>query len=161
MKTPLTLSALWASLSIALLSTSAAAQNPCLTQSLAGPDENNDRFGFSLALQGLDLLVGCPRDDTDGPDAGGVYRYRIGDTGAVFQERWPGGFQAGTAVAIDSGWAAYDLDSGEVQTYQRVGSDWVPVPLLATGNFGFGDALGIDAGPDPRVAVADVFASPG
>lgn len=153
--------ALAAALFTAALSNAAAAQSSCFSQTIVGPDVANDRFGFSLALNGDDLIVGCPRDDTDGPDAGGVYRYRIGDTGAVFQERWPGGFQAGTAVAIDGDFAAYDLDFGEVEVYQRTNSDWNPIPFAPSGNAGFGDALDIDSGPDPRIAISDVFASPG
>ena len=43
-------------------------------QEFAGPGP--DRFGFALALDGLWLAVGAPRDDTSAPQAGAVHLFR-------------------------------------------------------------------------------------
>jgi hypothetical protein len=42
-----------------------------------------DRFGASVALSGTLLIVGTPRDNTMGPDAGSAYVYDIGVTPPV------------------------------------------------------------------------------
>ena len=151
-----------ACLSIAGLAASSLAQSPCPTDVERGENSPEDRFGYSIALDGTDLIVGSPRDDTDGTDAGGVYRFSTNNNGiSRFEERWPGVRRAGTAVAIDSGWAAYDLDTSEVVTYRRISNNnWEQVRLFATGSTSFGDALAINGGTSPRVAIADFFTQP-
>jgi hypothetical protein len=48
------------------------------------PGPGPDRFGFALALDGLWLAVGAPRDDESGPQAGAVHLYRRASLSAPF-----------------------------------------------------------------------------
>ncbi|NNE68049.1 MAG: hypothetical protein HKN33_15915 [Pyrinomonadaceae bacterium] len=75
-------------------------------QKIIGSDtEADDRFGTSLALQGDTLLIGSPRDDQAGNNAGAVYFYELDNGSWTFRSKSfsanqePSG-EFGTSLAI-------------------------------------------------------------
>ncbi len=66
----------------------------------------NDWFGYSIALQGNNLLVGAPQNYYGGPRSGKAYLFSRGDSGWVQQEKLTGslaraGDEYGWSVALD------------------------------------------------------------
>jgi len=56
-----------------------------LMQTLESPDPmTGDRFGFSLAVAGTEIIVGAPGDDGAGPDSGAAFVFD-GTTGALLR----------------------------------------------------------------------------
>lgn len=120
-----------------------------------------DEFGASVSLVGNTALIGAPRDDDNGSDAGAVYVFVNSNGHWDFQAKLlaPDGapFEFfGWRVAQTEDWAAIgafaddDLgtDSGSVHVYERVDGEWTwAAKLLASaGKAGdrFGAAVALD-----------------
>jgi hypothetical protein len=96
----------------------------------ASTPRSNERFGFSLALDGNKLVVGAP---SVGSVSGSVYVYNREDNGEWGQEiipLLPAARNLGWSVAIDKGVlvaGAPDTVAGG-SAYVFDGNDWLPLP---------------------------------
>jgi len=122
----------------------------------------NDRFGFSVAMDGNLILVGAPRRQEDGASRGAVYSFRrAGDT--FVQEAMllaPDGApsdQFGFGVAVSGEWGFVSAPyhdppeggtRGAVYIYRRVSGIWHYVAKLTNthGQRSTGGALAVDGG---------------
>jgi hypothetical protein len=117
----------------------------------------NEWFGFDLAVDGTQALVGAPRDRDFGSSAGAVYVYeqeRSGDwgrTGKLFPHDPTAESQFGRAVARSGRFAAVGapyLGSGAVYLFERTGLNWREVAKIdapsSSLRFGAGVALDHD-----------------
>lgn len=113
----------------------------------AGPSITNDRFGYSVDLEGDTLLIGASDDDDNGPLAGAAYFFTRNNgvwTEEVKLLASDGDIvdQFGTSVALDGDWAvigAPAVDSaafrtGSAYVFQRVGGVWVEQAELENSN---------------------------
>ena len=109
------------------------------TRIKASDAQGGDQFGFSVALDGNNLLVGARKDDDAGVDSGSVY-FLQRDAGG--SNNWgefnkltaPDGLRNdwfGFSVALDGNYAVVGKPirngrqrPGEVYTYERNGSSW-------------------------------------
>lgn len=94
-----------------------------------------DEFGSAVALAGSSIIVGVPKDDTQGVNAGRLYQF-VSDTGswefhdAVFDGGGGAGDQLGRSVAATNlllvAGATFDdtagFDAGQVRTFHHPGT---------------------------------------
>jgi hypothetical protein len=92
-----------------------------------------DQFGYAVALDGDDLLIGAPGDDTAGTDKGAVYAYRrVNGAWTLIDTltRWQlgNGCRMGEVIDVKGGWAlvgvpryqdAGHTEQGLVLVYQK------------------------------------------
>ena len=141
-------------------------------------DDANDRFGYTVAIDGNTAVVGAPHeasngsdpDDNSAPDSGAVYVfvrsgsswYQQGYFKATNSDAYD---QFGTAVAIDgdtivvganledgdgsSEWDNSAVNSGAAYVFVRNGSTWSQQAYLKASNAEYGDFFGT------RVAISD------
>ena len=119
-------------------------------------DARNDTFGTAVSLDGGTLVVGAPRDDVAGVDAGAAYVFtRSGAAWALQQKLTPAGLgpddRFGFAVGLrgdtlvvgapqhDAGAMA---DAGAVYVFTRSGSTWTLQQTLAAADAAAGDYFG-------------------
>lgn len=152
-------------------------------QKLVAPDAGgDDQFGYSVSLRNGTILVGAPRDDDRGLDAGAAYAYVQVSGVWTFQSKLRAfdgnpGDQFGTAVAVDGSSALVgspnNLGSaggtGAAYTMVRAAGQWFPEDKLTPtgGQPGdqFGAAVALRVGravvgaPLSNVAAADAGAA--
>jgi len=129
-------------------------------QLLPGDSDDADEFGIDIAIDGDTILVGTPRDDENGPDAGAVYVFRR--VGGVWSQeailRTPDsseGDDFGWSVALDGDRALIgapfhdgdELDAGGAYIFERNGNTWSEaqrlLPRDPLNGAWFGRAVGI------------------
>ena len=116
-------------------------------QLLPGDPDSGDEFGIDVAIDGDTVLVGTPRDDEHGPDAGAAYIFRrVGNSWrqeAILRTPDSGeGDNFGWSVALDGdraliGAPFHDnekLDSGSAYIFERSGTVWSEVQRLLPNN---------------------------
>lgn len=128
----------------------------------ANDAEDDDNFGFSVAISGSNVVVGAPNEDTEGPNAGAAYIFeKDGILGTWSQKQLllsnNGGvdFEYGTSVDISGdhvivgapGHSSNGLEAGAVFLYLRTLGQWyqeqtlIPVTLETGDNFGANVAI--------------------
>lgn len=127
----------------------------------ATPEDAQDKFGFSVALDDGVILVGAPQDDDLGAGAGGAHVFRFDGTDWQLEQKLlpddgAAGDAFGRTVALSGDYAiigAPDDDdsggsSGSVYVFEFDGGTWTQVQKLAASDAGigdhFGEAIGID-----------------
>jgi len=134
-------------------------------------------YGASVALDGIELLVGDPRDDTSGTAGGAVYVYQqqaSGDgTSWLLEDKWvpdgeSGVTRFGTTIDVHEGVAIVGApgytgpSDGWAFLYERIGptSGWGAPLALDNPSFGlwssFGHAVAVE---DGRVLVSSTLLS--
>ena len=117
--------------------------------------EADDKFGFSVCINGDDAIVGAIKDDDSGDDAGAVYILHFdGENWLQQQKLLPSDGQAGNwfgySVSIDGNYAAagaiYDnengVNSGSAYVFKRYGQSWVEEAKLVASDAAAGDKFG-------------------
>ena len=112
-------------------------------QRLASPEAIGDGFGRGLAIEGNDLFVGAPQSDAAAENGGAVYRYAF-DAGTWSSASFPApsveaGDGYGIAIAKQGGtvWVgryradAFGENAGGVESFLRIGSNWLPLGLAS------------------------------
>lgn len=155
---------------------SGAYEEICDQGALAAGVMSDARFGFSVALQANDALIGAPGENTDD---GGAYVYRLGtdgffaevqrlastNPGLAGQFGWDVAIE-GSLAAVGAPFEAGELGAGAVRgavyVFRRNGGVWSleqrlqPLTLGDGAEFGYGVALSIgrpDAGTGERILV--------
>ncbi len=139
---------------------------------LTAPDaQNDDAFGFAVALSGDRLVVAAPGRDDGGTDRGGAYGWTARDDGSfrfdgkLAPTSVPDSGLAGIALALEDGRVALGAPGARVGTnssqgmvvlFRFDGSQWLETGVVvaadgATGD-GFGGAVALEPGA-ARLAV--------
>jgi hypothetical protein len=130
-------------------------------QTLDPGDSIANYFGYSVALSGDCLAVGCYGDDLAAVEAGSVFVFRLQGSTWVQEARLVAsdaqfGDLLGWRVAIDgdviaataSGDDTSDLDAGAVYVFERIGGFWQQTGKLTDGDSrydeGFGSSLALE-----------------
>jgi hypothetical protein len=118
---------------------------------LAGDGQANDRFGFSVSIDGDVALVGAWLDDDNGYDSGSAYIYRFDGNSwneeAKLVASDPSS-QFGVSVSIDNDVALVGSFSHSAYVYRFDGDSWNEEAILtaAEGGGAFGSVVSIDGG---------------
>jgi cyclophilin family peptidyl-prolyl cis-trans isomerase len=115
----------------------------------------DDKFGFSVCINGDYAIVGAIKDDDSGDDAGAVYILHFdGENWLQQQKLLPSDGQAGNwfgySVSIDGDYAAagaiYDdengANSGSAYIFKRYGQTWIEEAKLTASDAAPGDKFG-------------------
>jgi hypothetical protein len=142
---------------MALLTAAGAAAGQCepeLIETFQADDPFN-QFGFSVAVDGDVVVVGAPRDDEAGSNAGAVYVFRLNGENWVFEQKLTAGGaeegeQLGGSVAVGgdliaAGAPGFDDQRGAVYVFRRVNGVWVLetklIPPELEEEAGFGESV--------------------
>jgi hypothetical protein len=133
----------------------------------AGDADDDDRFGYSVAIEGDVLIVGAPRDDnTAGDNAGAVYVLRL--EGEEWTEQvkltdpdGEDGDQFGYSVALSGDVLLVGVifdkesgyDAGAVIAYRDTGSTWEKESTLLASDGGSDHRFGVSVALDGDIAV--------
>ena len=140
--------------------------------------DENDEFGTSVAIYGNILVVGAPREDSDGIDptnndsssSGAAYVFvRDGTTWSqqaiLKADNVDGGDRFGHSVAISQGVVFVGANregseqgnSGAVYTFKCSGTTWNQREFIKADNVGFGDEFGFSIAVSGRTMVVGAF----
>ncbi|MEX0965746.1 MAG: T9SS type A sorting domain-containing protein [Bacteroidia bacterium] len=118
--------------------------------------QNGDRFGFAVAQDGSDAIVGAHGEDADGSNAGAAYVFSFDGTSYVQEDKLTAGADGapndkfGWAVDISGDYAIvgapYENDkgfgTGVAYIFERVGGVWSKVATLRPGDLKKGHFFG-------------------
>jgi len=117
--------------------------------------EADDKFGFSVCINGNDAIVGAIKDDDSGDDAGAVYILHFDGQNWLQQQKLlasdgQAGNWFGYSVSIDGDYAAagaiYDnengANSGSAYIFKRYGQTWIEEAKLTASDAAPGDKFG-------------------
>lgn len=127
-----------------------------MTKLLASDGEQEDRFGFHVAVSGKVALVGAYKDDDNGENAGAAYVYRFNGTDWVEeakllasdgdQEDWFGQY-VGLSGDVAIVGAYRNGPTGSAYFFRYDGVEWTEeakvVPSDGTGGSGFGYSVAV------------------
>ncbi len=147
------------------------AQSWSRSASLEGTDPRPyDRFGASLATDGMRLLVGAPGDDRHGASSGRVeiHRRRFGTwqpEAVLFDDRGAAGDEFGGAVAMAGETAVVGamrandpaLDSGRVVVFEHAEGSWRETAALVAPDAAAGDWFGASVATDGERIVVGAY----
>ena len=125
-------------------------------QKLLGVDSAaGDRFGYSVATDGVGVLVGANYEDDKGADAGAAYLFTRGGPGWTQQKKFTAsnggkGDEFGYSVALAGGTALVGAryedtrgtDAGAAYLFTRSGTTWTQTKMLTASNGGASDDFG-------------------
>ena len=122
---------------------------------VASDGKPGDMFGQAVDIAGNSLLVGCPKSDTKGADAGAAYVFLANGSAYVEQKKLlstdsKGGDHFGAAVAMNGETAVvgapeadlFGMDSGAAYVFFREGNLWSQQKKLISPNGAAGDGFG-------------------
>jgi hypothetical protein len=137
---------------------------------VASDAEADDRFGWSVALDGDTVVVGAYRGDTGGTDAGAAYVFtRTGTTWTEQEILYASDAEAsdnfGRSVALDGDTVvvgAYGEDTGgsvagAAYVFTRSGDTWTEQEILYASNAGAGDYFGTSVALDGDTMVVGAY----
>lgn len=137
-----------------------------LPKIVATDGKPSDMFGHAVAISGNSLLVGCPKSDASGVDAGAAYVFAWNGSAYAQQKKLLAADAApndhlGTAVAMDGETAlvgapdadAFGSNSGAAYVFVRAGTLWSQQKKLVSPNGAAGDAFGFAVDLDIDMAI--------
>ncbi len=137
----------------------------------ANDGQAEDGFGYSVAIDGDTAIVGAPRDDDGGFDAGSAYVFeRVGVNAWIEAAKLTandgqaanGWFGRGVAIAGDTaivGAFRSDLgaESGSAYVFERVSNAWTQTRKITAADRQAGDRFGLSVGIAGDTAIVGAY----
>ncbi|SVC33955.1 uncharacterized protein METZ01_LOCUS286809, partial [marine metagenome] len=141
---------------------------------IASDAAGDDLFGLSVAIWGRSVIVGAPKDDDVGHEAGSAYIFACDGTQWVEEAKITasdadGGDYFGHSVDISGDTAIVGapfnddagLDSGSAYIFKRVGTIWTQEAILTADDAAAGDMFGISVATYGDTAVVGAHGDDG
>src|SRR5690606_6669767 len=137
---------------------------------VAGDAQADDWFGWSVALDGDTALVGAPREDDGGSNAGAAYvfvrgggvwsqqaKLVAGDAQLGDQLGWSVAFDGDTALVGANGEDGAGTDAGAAYVFVRSGASWEQQAKLMAVDAETNDQFGLSVALDGDTALVGAY----